>query len=140
MKTLAKFAIAWLLMWAISYIAVAIVSPNIGENNTALNICLYMFMGTAILTTTLFYTFTATPTAYFKMPEVKHKLLIKHRYACILLVFLAVLEIRGGVASWTGATIWNVPFPNKELFQVSMAFADLISAVFMLYLALDDDN
>jgi hypothetical protein len=43
----------------------------------------------------------------------------------------------GGVASWTGLVQWNVPFVNVELFQVSMAFADLLSAVFMFVIAIE---
>ena len=56
-----------------------------------------------------------------------------------LLFILGLVEVYGGIASWCGLGIWNVPFPNIELFQVSMAFADLLSAVFLFYLAIYGD-
>lgn len=59
------------------------------------------------------------------------------RVNAILLVVLAMLSVYSGVASWTGKAIWAVPFANKEIFQVSMAFLDLLGAVFMLDLALE---
>lgn len=48
-----------------------------------------------------------------------------------------VLMVYGGVASWTGLAVWNVPF-NLEMFQVSMAFADLLGAVFLFVLAITE--
>jgi len=56
------------------------------------------------------------------------------------LFILAVFEVWGGVVSWTGIVLWQVPFPNKEFFQVSMAFADLLSATFMFTLCLSNDS
>ena len=45
--------------------------------------------------------------------------------------------VYGGVTSWTGVAEWNVPF-NPEMFQISMGFADLLSAVFMFILAISE--
>lgn len=48
--------------------------------------------------------------------------------------------VYGGVASWAGLAVWNVPFNNPEMFQVSMAFADLLGAVFLFILAITKDK
>jgi hypothetical protein len=56
------------------------------------------------------------------------------------LFILGVFMVWGGVASWTGLAVWKVPFPNKEFFQVSMAFPDLLSVVFMFILSLGNGS
>lgn len=119
MSELKRFAVAWNIMWGFSYIIVAAVAPWIVDGDILTNISLYIGLGLAILIGVILRLST------------KHQLLGR-----IILSFTALIEIYGGITSWTGITPWNVPFPNPEIFQVSMAFADLISAVFMLTLAL----
>jgi hypothetical protein len=67
-------------------------------------------------------------------PGEKNKLVARY-----VLAVLAVLSVFSGISSFTGVQLWVVPFANKEIFQVSMAFADLLGAAFMLYLALNKE-
>jgi len=130
---LRKFALAWLLMWAFAYVAVAIIAPGIsGEDSQGRTIYLvsrgrtiYLAMGVAVI---------GTLALLERGTHKQTKMLAK-----ILLLALAIIEVFSGIASWSGVAVWNVPFANKELFQVSMAFADLISAAFMFYLILQSE-
>jgi len=119
MSELKRFAVVWNIMWGLSYIIVAAVAPWIADGDILTNISLYIGLGLAILIGLILRLST------------KHQLLGR-----IILAFTALIEIYGGITSWTGITRWNISSPNPEIFQVSMAFADLISAVFMLTLAL----
>ena len=116
LKTL---AISWTLMWALTYIMVAIIAPNIAPDTPAI---FYVFLGAFII-----FTIGVRYLAYDKLGR------------CIvrcLFLGLGVLMVYGGIVSWTGTALWNVPFADIALFQVSMAFADLISAVFLFVLAI----
>lgn len=115
------FAIAWLLMWGLAYIATAIFAPWIA-GDAADGTFLYAALGCLILVFLALYIM-----AYNKLGYV---------FTAIFLGILGILEVYGGIASWTGLMIWNVPFANLEIFQVSMAFADLISAAVFFYLAI----
>lgn len=109
-------------MWAISYFAVATITPGIsGDPN---DMWLYAGFG-GVLLIGLILT---------QLSSVTLKSIGK-----VVLFLLAVLSVGSGIASWTGVARWNVPFMVVEMFQVSMAFADLIAAVFMLVLV-DDDS
>lgn len=116
-----KIAAAWLLMWAFSYLAVAMMAPWIGGDDQNLSIEIYALMYVWIV---------VTLTAYAHEPKLRTA-------SRISLYIMGIVSTFAGIASWTGVAVWNVPFANKELFQISMAFADLISAVFMFLLALD---
>jgi len=125
MKTLTEFALCWLLMWGIAYIVTAIYAPGIG-GDPFLGSMMYSALGGAIIVLVIIRAFKHDPTEFLSY------------WVRVLLFVVALIEIYGGIASWTGLAVWNVPFTNKELFQISMAFADLVSAVLMLYLALFD--
>lgn len=118
--SLRKFAVAWNLMWGLSYVIVALFAPWIGGEEVTINIVLYMALGISIL---------------LSLALLNRKK--GHSVGRGMLAILGVVSVYGGIASWTGLTLWNVPFPNRELFQVSMAFADLLGAVFMFFLAID---
>lgn len=120
LKTL---AIAWTLMWGLSYIFVAFVAPNIAIDTPAF---FYLILGAIMILSTWLRYFTTNPLG---------RTLIRG-----LLLILGALEVYGGIASFSGVGLWNVPFANIEIFQVSMAFADLISAVFLFVLAIDKWN
>jgi len=121
MGSLKNFAVAWLIMWGISYVMVALVAPGVSDVEP----WIYALLGAAIVFVSL--------GTYFTMQEPSANPLI---YSVALIV-LAVLQVWGGVTSWTGEFIWNVPFASKEIFQVSMAFADFIAAAFMIWLSLE---
>ena len=118
-----KFALAWLMMWALSYLVVAFVAPGVGGGSTVEDIIEFLAFGAALMAATLVVGF---------YPGKKVKLVGK-----LCLCVLAVLSVYSGVASFTGVALWVVPFANKEVFQVSMAFLDLLGAAVMLRLALE---
>jgi len=113
---LKRLAVAWCLMWGISYLVVAVTTPWISEVSNII----YASLGAWILLSL----------------ALLHLVHSKIGHIIIRLMFFAqgVLMVYGGVTSWTGIAVWNVPF-NPELFQVSMAFADLLAAVFLFVLA-----
>jgi hypothetical protein len=120
-----QLAIAWNIMWALSYFIVAFLAPNIGGGSAIGNMALFLAFGIALLSATVLTSWA------------KGNMRTTGR---VLLVILATISVGSGVASWTGVALWNVPFANKEPFQISMAFADLVGAVFMLYLALENSK
>ena len=119
---LRKFAVAWVLMWGMSYIMVAMAAPWISE----VPALVYGTLGGFIL-----FALFLRWLAYDRMGYI----IVRFLFYC-----LGVLMVAGGIMSWTGVTIWNVPFENLEIFQVSMAFADLLGAVFMFVLATEPVN
>jgi len=121
LSSLSKLAVAWLIMWGLSYIIVAIIAPNIATDTPAV---FYVWLGCLILFGLL-------------LRYLAHD---KIGYTIVKLCFFALgtLMVGGGVASWTCVARWNVPYMAPDLAQVSMAFADLISAVFMFVLVLED--
>jgi hypothetical protein len=122
-KIIKQLAIAWNLMWALSYLVVAFVAPGIGGNPVWLSTVVFLVFGIALLSATVM-------TSWAKYNATR-------TVGRIMLVILAVISVYSGIASWTGVALWIVPFADKALFQVSMAFADLIGAAFMLDLALE---
>jgi hypothetical protein len=119
MVTLTSFRtllLSWLLMWGLSYIACAILAPNImpGTSNS-----FYALVG-------IFIILCVTGHAFNKTRNITR----------VGFFIFAILETFSGVGSYTGAYLWNVPFQDLAPFQVSMAFADLISAAMMFWLAL----
>lgn len=117
MNTFTKFAACWVLMWGGAYIATALFAPQI-SGDPLLGTVFYMILGLATIGSIVVQKYS------------------KPLLGPIMLFTLAIIGIYGGVASWSGIALWNVPFPNKELFQVSMAFGELMTSVLMLYLAL----
>ena len=119
---LIRFSSAWLFMWALSYLAVAVLAPDIG-GGAAWDWLIFVAFGIFLIVGTIFANWSS-----LRYTNVAGR---------IILFVLAVISVGSGIASWTGLQTWLVPFANKEIFQVSMAFADLISATFMIALALD---
>ena len=102
-------------MWGISYIITAIVAPSISDAPAIF----YGILGAFIIIMVFLMHF------------------IRGRPVTIAFFALGIMMTYGGVVSWTGAGLWNVPFPNKDLFQISMAFADMLSAVFLFLLGIE---
>lgn len=120
-SNLVRLSVAWLVMWAISYFAVAIIAPGISGD--PYDVWLYAGFGVALLVGVVLTQLSSV---------------ILNSIGRVALFLLAVLSIGSGIASWAGVAVWNVPFPDKALFQVSMAFANLIAATFMFMLAFED--
>jgi len=117
---LRSIALAWMLMWGLSYIFVAMVAPEIAGDTALVGASSYAILGLLIFLAVI-------------LLDTKYEWIGK-----ILFCILGAIMVFGGVTSWIGMAVWNVPFADKALFQVSMAFADLISAVFMFVLVLED--
>jgi len=123
-KILENFAVSWLIAWGMSYIATAIFAPSIA-GDFRVGILTYTLVGILIIATSTLKWFPNTNPF--------------DRIRRFTLFVLASMSILSGVQSWTGVLIWNVPFASKELFQITMAFMDFISAVFMLILVPPED-
>ena len=116
---LKDLAEALTIMWGTSYIMTALVAPSISDAPAIL----YGALGALIL-----FMILMMHLAYDKLG---------YRIVAVVFFALGILMTYGGVVSWTGAGLWNVPFPNKDLFQISMAFADMLSAVFLFLLGIE---
>jgi len=126
MKNLKLLALSWIMMWAATYIAVAFIAPTVGGvfNN------IYMFLYGALLTLCV--------AGQFLPYTGKHAKTVS-RASKIGLFGFAIAEVIGGVMSFTGALMWNLPFANIEVFQVIMAFMDLVAASLLFFIVLDRD-
>ena len=119
-----KISVAWCLMWGFSYLMVVLVDPGVGGPPVWQDIVAFSVFGILLLAA-----------AVLKAYVTKNK--IVQQFSIGLLLVLAALSVYSGIASFTGAQLWVVPFANKEFFQVSMALMDLLGAVFMIDLALE---
>jgi len=52
----------------------------------------------------------------------------------VMLLIIGILEVFGGVASWTGLNTWHINLGNRTLLQVSMATYDFAAAIVLLNL------
>lgn len=113
-----NFRDAWILMWGLAYVACGFSNPDIVGNFTlATSMMFLFFMGFLLL-------------IGFALMEISTITMYK-TLGRILLLIAGVMETIGGVVSWTGVIVWNVPFADKALFNVSMAIFDLVSASFL---------
>ena len=110
---------AWILMWASTYLFCAFLKPDLFEGVAPLHGALMMLTIGALLIAGLVLTRRRKPIGR------------------LVLFIMGIFESMGGVASWTGIIGWNVPFADKAAFNVSMAFADILAAVFLLHRALE---
>lgn len=117
---LRTIALAWMLTIAVSYFSLAIFAPTVGGDTTVIGIIVYTLLGFGFLFATM-------------LPYTPYKTVGR-----ILQFILGVILALGAVLSWTGVGLWNVPFPNVELFQVSMAILNILTAVFAFALAIDE--
>jgi hypothetical protein len=119
---LRRFAVAWCLMWGLCYVVVAVAAPWISD----LNNIVYASLGAWILLSLVLS---------YSTHDRFGRIIIR-----VMFFVQGVLMVYGGVASWAGLAVWNVPFNNPEMFQVSMAFADLLGAVFLFILVITKDK
>jgi len=105
----------WILVWGFSYVSCGFIKPDIFGNLSPTKSRIALLVdGVAIL----------AGLALRNSPIGK-----------IILGITGLLEVVGGIASWSGVIKWNVPFEDKAPFNISMAFADLISALSMFIIA-----
>ena len=126
MINLKILALSWITMWAATYIAVAFIAPTVGGifNNT------YMFLYGILLMVCIAGQLVPYKGKYVKTVSKASK---------IGLFGFAIAEVIGGVMSFTGALRWNLPFANTEVFQVIMAFMDLVAASLLFFIVFDQD-
>jgi hypothetical protein len=136
-----KFVVSWLVMWALSYLCVAVVAPGVGGPPVWASAVEFLGFGVALLAATVFVAWgefylkqTLVPNTAAGSEAAKNLMVIGK----ITLGVLAVLSVYSGIASFTGVFIWVVPYADKAVTQVSMAFLDLVGAAAMIYLALGD--
>jgi len=138
---LTKLARAWLLMWGLSYIIVAAIAPGIA-GDIRLGQLTYGVLGLSIIGALILFYYERNEEEPF--PGGGIHVVRRRPYvntARFILCVLGYISVCGGVASWTGLAVWHVPFENQQaIFQVSMAFANLLSAVFMFALAWETDG
>jgi hypothetical protein len=116
MENLKNVANSWLIAWALAYLFTAIFAPGLSGDVLTGEI-LYGVIGIALLVSVaLLHT----------------KALILHKLGVIVLLIVAAFSVYGAIASWSGLFVWNVPFANKEVFQVTMGLMDFLGAFFML--------
>ena len=109
---------AWLIAWALAYLATALFAPGIaGDVSTGQILILYVVMGLLII--------GSLAALRPQNPKLR-------TVGMSLLFVTALFSIYGAVASWSGLFVWNVPFQAKEIFQVTMGLMDFLGAVFML--------
>ena len=120
---------AWLIAWALAYIVAGIAAPQISGNVLEGQI-LYLIMGVLLLAPLAMLESIELPGFD---PDREHTV---RTLATVLLIALAFVSLYSAVASWSGMFVWNVPFPDKSLFQVTMGLMDFVGAVFMLIRAI----
>lgn len=104
-----KLSSAIILGWGITYITCAFLLPDIGLNRY------FMLLAGSL---------EIIPLIFEKYYPVA---------ASVLFLFTGIAEIVGGVLSWAGVPIWNVPnFGSQATYQVTMAFMDFIGGVTLL--------
>jgi len=123
MLNLRSIALAWMLTIAVCYFSLAIFTPSATGDPPLVGAIEYGLLGLGFL--------LATVLPYF--PSAK-------TVARVLQFVLGVLLAWGAMWSWMGLGLWNVPFPDKALFQVSMAVLNVLTAVFAFSLAIDTEK
>jgi sulfite exporter TauE/SafE len=110
-------------MWGLCYVLVALIAPDIAGLPLLFGGILYASLGIILL--------AAVGLSLFGTHA---------NFGRLVFFVMGVLMVWAGVESWTGLGLWKVPFENKELFQVSMAAADLLSGASMFFLSLTKDS
>ena len=116
-ETSRSLAYSWILMWSLSYIAVAFLKPNLvfGVHDILSFVNpIHLGFGSFLLIALIF--------------NVK-----------VLLFLSGTIEVLAGVASWVGLIQWNVLWTigYDPLAQISMAILDLVTAAILFHFALD---
>lgn len=111
---------SFVLAWGLTYIACSILKPDIHGTNIILGIMIMAPWGLAMITG-LFLSRTKN---YKKL-------------GAVMLLIVGILEVFGGVASWTGLNIWHIALQNQTLLQVSMATYDFISAIILINIGIE---
>jgi hypothetical protein len=124
MRIFNKMVFSYLIVWALAYIFTAIFAPGI-SGDVLFGTIVYLLIGIALLLSLWLVGMPIT--------GLNHT---SHRIGQVMLLILGAISIYAAITSWSGVAIWNVPFVNKELFQVSMAAGNLIAAVLMFYIGI----
>lgn len=126
MNSLEKLAVAFLIVWGLGHPMMMIVAPQVVNTfSITVDMIETMLVGIAICIVALAFRYWENKSARYVLRT-------------ILGVILGPLMIYGAIVSFVGMMIWTVPFPNQELFQVSIAIADLLAATCMYILALEN--
>lgn len=114
----------WIIMWAGAYFFCAWLKPDVLGITTATEGATYFL----ILGMTMLVGLYLTANEH---TEISKRTKIR-RLGRIILFVVGIVECLLGVQCWIGIPKWNVPFPNKEIFTVSMSFLDLGSSALLI--------
>lgn len=126
MNSLEKLATAFLIVWGLGHPMMMIVAPQVVNTfSTTVDMIESGLLGIAICMIALAFWHSENKSARFIL-------------RAILGIILGPAMIYGAIVSFAGMMIWTVPFLNQELFQVSIAIADLLAATCMYILVLEN--
>jgi uncharacterized phage infection (PIP) family protein YhgE len=124
MNAVTRFSVAWIVVWAFMHIITAFSVPWISVNTPSWIVSVvYIPLGLSLL----------IAVALLRASNSKARNIGK-----IILIVNAVIQVWGSINTFTGQAMLNLPFRNIEIFQAMMSFNEGLSAVFMLYLILDE--
>lgn len=112
-----KWADSVILSWGLTYLACAILKPDIGGtyfgvSNPPLGALFLALVGILIL-----------------LPMLLERLNTLTSLSQTLFFIMGCFESIGVVLSWTSIVLWNIPaYGNQALFQISMATFDWVAA------------
>jgi len=124
MNAVAKFAVAYIVVWALMHIISAFTCPWINVDTPPwITVAVYIPLGISLLVALAFI---------LRCSKGSPGALIGKT----ILIVNAVLQVWSSINTFTGQSMLNIPFQNVEVFQAMMSFNEALSAVFMFYLAL----
>lgn len=124
MNSVAKFAVAYIVVWALMHIITAFSAPWISvDTPPRILSVVYIALGLSLL----------GGIALLHSPNS-----VPRKIGRIVLAVNAVLQVWSSINTFTGQSMLNIPFSNVEIFQAMMSFNEALSAVFMFYLVFDE--
>lgn len=108
---------SFVLAWGLAYIACSVLKPSIHGTSAILGIMIMIPWGSVMIT------------GLFLSRTENYK-----KTGAVMLLIIGILEVFGGVASWTGLNTWHINLGNRTLLQVSMATYDFVAAIVLLNL------
>jgi len=128
MNAVAKFAVSYIVVWALMHIISAFTAPWINVDTPQwITAAVYIPLGISLL---------AALVLLLRCSKGSRGALIGKT----ILIVNAVLQVWSSINTFTGQSMLNIPFQNVEVFQAMMSFNEALSAVFMFYLALFNET
>ena len=133
MNAVARFAVAFVVVWALMHLIAAFSAPWISVDTPPWMVsAIYIPLGLSLLIAVALL--QSTSSFYMRNKKVNPK--EARNIGKIILIVNAVLQVWSSINTFTGQAMLNIPFRNVEIFQAMMSFNEALSAVFMFYLVL----